>query len=351
LAHLADEPVLYRHRALDIDLSAIDDVRMGPQEVGGVAVPTFPYKAGQMAAGGFTAFPRLSNYFGWLLYAALGHKASSTARVDPATMFDHLFMINPGAGLSTKIPWMTFYKYIPGDQDTLDPTLTDLYEVYEDCKVLGMNFITPNDGPVSARIDVLGRKWNLSDTAPLEYTNTMEGYKSIPVGCRTGGYIKIPSYSGDKLPVVQAQVGITNTPLDIRQEKVIGDPDLDTVTITSRQLTIDLVVKWKDPTLYRKLYTGAVDGTAWNAAPFVEEFETYSVSADYATGETPWDLKIYSPAMLFQINGGIRMAGPNAVMVRLTGQAIEPDNGEDYVEVTLGNLQEDYVWPEVVAAP
>jgi hypothetical protein len=344
LAHEADAPVMYRHRATDIDLSAIDDQRIGPQEVGGIAVPTFPYKAGQMSAGGFTVFPRLANYFGWLLYAGLGTKAAGVGHPGVAGMYDHAFKFYTTEGYETKIPWNTFYKYIPGDMSAETPTDSDLYEIYKDCKVLGLNFTLPNDGPISARVDVMGRSWVLSDTAPMAWSNTFEDYQSIPIGCHTGGHIKIPEFSANALPIVQATVGLQNTPLDIRQEKVYGSPELDDITIVSRQLTVDLVVKWNDPQLYRKIYTGSVSGTEWAERPFVQDLEIVAHSNDYATGTTPYQLKVEAPSIVYQVQGGVRLAGPNAVMMRLTGTALAPSAG-DYCTFTLSNLQSEYTWP------
>jgi len=62
----------YRHKATMVDLSILDDTRLGVPEVGGRPVPTFPYKAGIMVAGGLTIQPRLENTLGWLLRGLMG---------------------------------------------------------------------------------------------------------------------------------------------------------------------------------------------------------------------------------------------------------------------------------------
>ena len=62
----------YRHKATQVDLGIIDDTRLGVPEIGGRPVPTFPYKAGVVVAGGMTLQPRLENTIGWLLRGLLG---------------------------------------------------------------------------------------------------------------------------------------------------------------------------------------------------------------------------------------------------------------------------------------
>jgi hypothetical protein len=452
----------FRHRAADIDLSALDDVRLGPPEVGGIPTPTFPYKGGQLVTGGATLYPRLENSFLWLLWAALGYspdivesgdlymweegqpnaEAASQyldetvlavgaqtgvslgtpvllpegeyiavmrhmATDDPvwvgdvtihgtdvdgaaqsetltftsgsgdsdiletsnlfatitsidvpayttgvtdtfsvgSMMFDHVFTFNPGEGMAACLPWMSFYKFIPsGACVPNDPD--SLWEMYKDCKVLGLMFTLPNDSPIAARVDTMGRTWELSSSSPFdEYLSTYEDYQSIPVGCHTGGYFKLPSYSATELPIVSAQVGIANAPLDIRQEKVYGSPELDDITIVSRALTVDLILKWKDPELYREIYTGRADGTVWDEKPFVQDLDILAQSngtPDYVN--YPYGLRMQAPSVLFQINNGVRLAGNQAVMLRMTGTALAPSTG-DYCTFTLTNRNRLYRWP------
>jgi hypothetical protein len=454
-------PIIFRHRAADIDLSAIDDVRLGPPEIGGIPTPTFPYKGGQLVTGGATLYPRLENSFLYLLWAAIGYHTGYTEEGgagtylyeegtvnaeyiddvhaaitlgaapqnittnivnpsdpskiavlreyagttewtgdvvitgtdengDPATetltftsgsgleedvletaglfetvtqidvptrtsvgtdiakvgflMYDHALTFNPGEGLSACIPWMTFYKFIPSG--TCEAADTDsLWEMYEDCKLVGVLFTLPNDAPIAARFDVLGRKWHFSESNPATYMAGYEDYQSIPVGCHTGGWIKIPTYSESELPIVSAQMAIANTPLDIRQEKRYGTPELDDVTIVSRAFTIDMIVRWADADLYRRVYTGDVAGTEWTEKPFVESLDVEAVSNGHPDDcAAPWKLRVECPSVMFAINGGVRLAGNQAVMLRVTGTALAPTTGE-YITVTLTNRDRLYRWP------
>lgn len=138
----------YRHKATLIDLGFLDDIRVGPLEIGSGPFPTFPYKAGYIVGGGVEIQPRLEDSLGWLLYAALGDV--STTGSGPYT---HDF--TPLSADQSFVRWMTLRKYIPkkeGDEDT------DIGEEYMDCKPVALSLTLPNDAPITARWDFMGRQ-------------------------------------------------------------------------------------------------------------------------------------------------------------------------------------------------
>lgn len=332
----------YQHRAADIDLSTTSDDRLGPPEVGGINTPTIPYRAGVLVSGGATINPRLEDTLGWLLHGALG-AWTSTADENVFGTADtggvhHVFTFASDAGY---VPYMSFRKYIPGETST-----DDLGETFLDCKVVNMALALPNDGLINARVDVLGREPGFDDDPTWTYGNTqLEDYQSIPIGSVTGGYLKVPNFSATALPITAANVTLTNAPLDIRQEKNYGSPYLDEVTVIGRSLTVDLIVKWKDPQLYLAILTGSTTGTEWTAAPWVEDFDVYSLSTNPISGLiSPYQLRVQAPEVMYQVQGGIRLAGNNAVMMRIQGTAIAPSSG-DYVTIDMFNEATDYTWP------
>src|SRR3972149_11587005 len=67
----------YRHKAMDINLGAAQDLRTFPLECGGGLTPTGAYKAGAFSAGGATVNPRLAGDIGWILKGLMG-KVTST---------------------------------------------------------------------------------------------------------------------------------------------------------------------------------------------------------------------------------------------------------------------------------
>lgn len=332
-------PAWYRHRATMVDLAAIDEVAEGQPEVGGIPVPTFPYKVGPQVGGGMTLQPRLESTLGWLLYGAIGDIATTpVAGMDGA--YDHAFKLK--ASDPSFVPYMSFRKYIPPSDGT---TATDLGEVFTDCKIVQAGFSLPNNGPINARIDVIGRKFQ-HDMAPSAWTyaNTFEDWQSIPVACSTGGYIKFDTGSGlVLLPVVQAAVNFTNVPLDLRQERIYGDPFIYDVTPVQRRMEFDLTVKWQNPDLYNLVRTGNVSGTDWISKPTVGAFEALTVSSVNMTGLTiPWSVKFAADSAMLSLVGGIQLASNQSIMMRFRGSALAATN---FATITLRNLIPDYVWP------
>jgi len=337
----AASTTFYKHRASDIDLSTISDDRLGPPEVGGQPVPTIPYRAGVVAAGGATLLPRLQNTLGWLLYGAVGAVATTANQDVLGTtvtgFFNHGFTF---ASDSTYLPWMTWRKYTPGTN-----TASAMGEVFRDTKIISFTLGLPNDGLITSRVDVLGCMPSYADPTAWTYTNTnWEDYQSIPIGCVTTGYMQIPSFSGSDLPIVAGTLTFANAPLDMRQERVYGDPYLQDITIIARSLAVDLIIKWEDPQLYKKLMTGTTSGMSWTMAPYVANLDVLCVSSRLAILTTPWQLRVRSDNVMYQMNGGIRLAGNGSVMMRLTGTVIAPTSGAAYT-VNLGNTNTSYVWP------
>jgi hypothetical protein len=434
----------YRHKAGDIDMAPVDDVRVGPPEIGGVPVPTIPYKAGSLAAGGATIYPRLENTLGWLLYGAMGgYTVSGSAggvgfpevcmarkyltattqtitsgitsptsgsgtrlivrgwRDGSSAITGNVIITGTTSGSSTVesitlsdksevqsaytwtaitsvqlpartnsdgndavsvgwydvgmrahkfafdstnnsfVPFMSMRKLIPGSNNS--PTLG---EQFLDCKILGATFTLPNEGLIGCRVDAMGRTFVFVDNpeGTWSWANTYEDYTSIPIGCTTGGYISVPSFGDRPLPVVACTVGIQNNPLDIRQERIFGSPDLEDITITGRQLVFDVTCKWRDPSLYRAITTGSKTGTSWTTIPFVKSLDVFARSPGFAAGgNAPYGLRIESDAVMWQMAGGVRLVGNQMVSVRLQGTAL--DVSGNYARMTLINRQAAYNWP------
>lgn len=331
----------YRHKATDIDIAPIDEVKMGNPEVGGGSFPTFPYKTGPVSAGGATIQPRLEDTLGWALYGALG--AVNTITGDgvgdnpEVGVYRHEF--KPGA-VSNFLPWMSVRKYVPGAVGA-----DDYGELYTDLKAVGLTMAFVNNGPLTARLDFLGRMFGFADPSGWAWENGFESFESIPIGCTVGGYMKIPGYSASELPIVGATVAIQNAPLDIQQEKVYGSPYLEDVTILQRVMTFDVMLKWQDADLYRSMLTGSTSGTSWAATPFVQDADILAVSPGDIAGQTqPYKLRAEAPSVMWQPNGGVRLAGNQSVMMRLSGIALEPSSG-DYAKLSLDNKVAAYTWP------
>jgi hypothetical protein len=335
----------YRHKATLIDLAVLDDQRLGPPEVGGRPLPTIPYKAGVMVGGGATINPRLEASLGWLLAGALGDSTTTSGSGSIKNHSIQLNAANPGL-----VRWMGFRKFIPSGGEASD---YGLGETYNDCKITNLVLTLPNDGLISARVDAVGRTFTLEEDPNWGITSgstggwdplygEFEDYTSVPIGTDEGGFINTPDF-GD-LPVVQAQLGIQNMPLDPRMEKVYGSPYLEDVTIVSRAVTLDLTVKWTNPDLYRQILTGSTSGTAWSAQPFTSAVYFRTKSPGNMPGESlPYSLYVTVTEAMLSLQGGIQLAGNNAVLMRFTGTALDVTG--DYVVFELSNQYANYTWP------
>lgn len=325
----------FRHRATMVDLAPIDPTQEGAPEVGGIPVPSFPYKTGPMVAGGLTLQPRFEDTLGWLLYGLMGD-VTSTESPGASGIYNHLFEMLESD--PTYVPWMGFRKHIPRKDNGVN---TDLGEIYKDCKVLGFTLTLPNEAPLSARIDVLGREFQLDEDPSIwAWDNTFEHWESIPVACAVGGYLKI---EGAELPVVQANISFQNVPLDPRNEKVYGSPWLEDITIIQRRMQYEMTVKWNNPDLYRDVLTGSTSGTDWSPHPKTASFEVKAVSSMDIDGEDePYSLIVAADEVMMNQVGGITLAGNQAVMMRFSGTALEATN---YASFTLRNKATSYVWP------
>ena len=329
----------YRHKAVGIDLSPLDDVRLGTPEIGGASMPTFPYKAGYMGAGGATLFPRLQDTLGWLLYATMGSVATTvgdgTGDLPETGAFQHVF--DPASD-DSYIPWVTLRKYIPGSA-----TADDVGETYTDAKVISSVVNLVNDGPISMRMDFLAREYAVGDPSGWSWSNTYEDYTSIPVGAVVGGSFKVPTFSADALPIVGASITMANAPLDIQQEKVYGSPKLEDITIIGRQASFDIICKWKDADLYRAILTGSTSGTGWTADPYVNDLEVIAFTPQSMPSLTDkYRLKITAEEVMWRVQG-IQLAAGQSVMMRIQGVAI--DNATNYLSMIVDNKTSAYSWP------
>ena len=326
----------YRHRATMVDLDVADPVLEGPPEVGGIGVPTFPYKPGPMVGGGLTIMPRLEDTFGWLLYGLIG-QSEAEAVVGQSGLYDHTFELPSDEVIA--VPWMSFRKYVPKSDGAVG---TDVGQIFKDCKVIGTTLTLPNDAPISARVDVLGREAELDNmNTPWVWENTYEGWESIPVGCVTSGYIKIDDV---EMPIVGANVTFQNVPLDPRQERVFGSPFLEDITKLQSRLSYDLIIKWKNPDLYQKIFSGAADGLTWSPAPYTASFKVQTVSSvNIPTYDVPYLLKVEAEDVIMNLVGGLVLGANQSILMRFQGTALENQAG--YAKFILRNEVAAYVWP------
>lgn len=331
----------WKHKATTVDLGVLDDIRVGPLEIGSGPFPTFPYKAGYVIGGGVELQPRLEDSIGWLLFATLGAHSVGAATDG---VYPHTF--KPDTDQSN-VRWLSLRKYFP--QKESDPA-TDLGMLFTDCKPTNLTLTLPNDAPITARWDFMGREYTMvPDITGWTWQNSAyEDWGSIPLGCETGGSIEFTGgdLSGESLPIVNARVSFGNQNLDIRQEKVYGSPSLEDITIIQRQMTFDCQVKWNNPDVFRNILTGSSTGVNWTSQALTGQVDIKTVATALAGSSLSqkFELDINAAELMWQLNGPITLAAGEAIMIPLTGTALEPASG-DYATFMLYNEVADYSWP------
>ncbi len=323
----------YQHRALRSTLSELDDVRVLDPELGGVAVPDGAYKVGPMGGGSIILQPRLKGSIGYLLKALTGDVTSTTDANTNVTT--HVFAFG---GIEC-LPWVGVRTHIKGGCNGVP----DLGRILVGARIIGAQLDFTIERPLQATFAFRSKTFQFDDNpSGWTYANTLEDYSTMPLGVQEGSYIKIPGFSSGALPIVAATVGFVNNPLDVRFDRSYGHTGLDDITITDHAMTIDATVKWKDPSLYRAILTGSATGTAWTSTVFEQDFQATAVApAIVGSGSDHYMLQIDAPRVLWRINGGLDLAGRDAVMIRLNGTVLLNGDGV-YAKITLKNDTASY---------
>lgn len=345
----------YRTRAPRIGVGVVQDQDTFPLETGGPIVPTGAYKMGQYAMGSVELIPRMASFLGLVLRLGLGNVTSqedaiwntSTDSFDTGGSISgvnaHRFLFDPNR--SFYLPWFAYRKSIPG------ATNADTYgEVTQDCKISGISLNIPAAGLLGMTVDIQGRKSHFPLSAEVNawtYANQTEDALSA-VHAGKGSFL----VGGEKVPVTQASIELTNGLTQPQQEMVVGDPHPDDYVPLNRAMQIRIVYKWENPEFYRKILTGAVSERDWDFIPFTQDtaggskaFEATFQSPGAIPGATdaagdpvPYELKVIANRVVWQLDrGGIELQAGSIIQVPYVGTVLEPADGEEYLEVIVHN--------------
>ena len=333
-------------RSPRIEMGLVEDNQLMPLQVGGVLRPTGAFKQGYYFGGDADIFPYVSGSFGWLLKAALGAVTTTAGHAGETVVTGvntHVF--NPKSDDDGFQPWMSFRTMIPG----ADPT-DDEGQAAFDCKVVGLRFTIPAKGKVVCRLSVLGRDVVIDDDpSAWAYVNaSMEDDSVIPEAGR--GVFEI---GGVEYPLVGAVIDIQNGTTTPDEEAVIGQFTMDDIMAKSRPTTIRIVYKVKDSALYRKIRTGAANGTTWTPKVFetITSGSTKAFKASFAAPDmigatdVPNTLIFEADKVAWQSEGPIQLQAGNVLSQTFTGTVLDPGAAKIYLSATLYNAQADYADP------
>jgi hypothetical protein len=322
----------YKLRTNSIGVGIIQGMDMTPPETGGPLTPTSMFKTNTFFAGEVDFIPRAEGVLGWILAAMLGK--SETEDDDPvAGMYRHTFTFDEDP---SKLPLLSVRKEIPDH-------LGGYGETGVDCFLTNATLFIPSSGQIAATFGIFGLRGLITQDPDWEYTNVdFDSHATIPMSNR--GFVRI---AGEQLNATSMVLEVMNA---IEDEDIIGSYESVDMIPISRSATLRVTVNYKRG-LYSQVMTGSKSGGEWNPLPFTTEngvapgFEAEFESAIAAVGTTPYKLNIKASRVQWQASSPVA-AGGEVIQQELIGMIIEPETGDEYLEVTLDNTTEAYPWPE-----
>ena len=344
-----DTPNWYRVKATSVDMQMVSDDRQLDLEVGGVLVPTGAYRRGVYWAGGFTGYPRLEGDFGWLLRAALGavttvvgDDAATVWNGDtlPTGLYQHVFNY---ATDQADIPWIGFRKQIPAASGGNPYGILGY-----DGKINAVQVTFPPKGLITARVGAVGRvPITYPDASGWTWADAFEDSDSIPTSC-SGSF----TIDGVSYPVTGIQMVINNGLTTPDEEAIIGSYFPDDFATRTRGVSFRFVYKWQDQDLYNAIMTGSTSGTAWTPAPFLKD-STSNPSVEIRvespavipTFALPYSLGVRAGKVHIVPNGEPTLEAGGIISLDLVATVLEPNSGDEYIEIEVINEQANYTWP------
>lgn len=327
----------YRTRAPRVNMGAVQDIQTMPPELGGALTPTGAYKQQYFFGGDMDLLPRLGT-FGILLFGALG-KVATTDDTDfeGANVGVNLHKFTYDTANPAFQPWMSFRRMVPGAIAAENNGETGF-----DCKIDSLRLTVPAMGKLVARVNVTGRDFLLDDASAWAWANSYEDAPLIPES--GSGHFKI---GGVEYPITALMIDITNNLTRPRDEMVVGDYRPDDFLALSRAVSLRATYKYQNDDLYRKILTGAADGTEWASLPFTTSgdgtaFEGYFEAPGAIPGAATaanYAMKITGSNVIWEVDGPPQLVGGGVVMLNLLGTVSEPAAG-DYLAITLQNNSE-----------
>lgn len=330
----------YRHKAVQVETGAQQDVRQFPQEVGGGFHPTGAYKRMGFAAGQVVMHPRLQDVIGWLLYAGVGG-LSTISGTPEAGMYRH--QITPPSDFCD-MKWISVRKEVPAGCDVGSENLG---EILKDVRVGGIRFAAEAGGLAQMAATFVGREPKLSETGVDTWTwdNSYEDKEGVPTAA-----------ASDQVDVGGTTYAATNIIVDIQnqfttpdEELIIGSYYPDDMILQQQVMNVRWTYKWEDPELYKAIVSGteveAAGEIDWSPTVHTDSFTAAFKSPGNATGmSNPWRIEFYAPEMVWQAAGSPRLVGGGWLSLEFQGIAQEPTSGDTF-RVRLDNLTSGYTWP------
>jgi len=325
----------YKVRTVRSAAVPVQSQQVFPPELGGVLTPAGAYKDMAFFGGDADLLPRLEGSLGVLLKAALGDLATTTDEDSEGNavtgMYAHTFKF---ASDQSSLPFLAIRELVPQASGNFGITA-------HDCRVSSLRLTVPAMGKLAARVVFQGREFAFDDGSGWTWANaTFEKFTSTPDA--GSGFFKIAGTEYEN--VIGVQFELNNGLTRPQDEMNVGDFFPGSSVPLQRAATMRVVFRWQDDELYRSLYTGAVDGTAFSPLPFIQEtggsnaFEMkFTTPEDVAatTPTTPFGLHVIGNAITWAAQP-LELRGGGIVTQTCIATLLTPTTG-DYVNFILQN--------------
>lgn len=340
----------YRHRAPRVTAGTVQGQQIFPLETGGPIVPTGVYKDSQYYAGQVDLHPRLENAIGWMLYAALGNVTTATGTDADgnavAGLYTHTFRFNPAN--SFELPWFASRLMTPGET-----TANDSGEIGFDCKASALSLTIPAMGKLAMRFGFTGRDSEFDvDPSDWTYANTTEDPTTVPDS--GNGTFKI---AGVTYPLTGLMFELGNQLTTPQQEMIVGSFNPDDFVPLTRSISARIQYKYENAELCRQIYTGQVNGTEWSSLPYTAKTDrtstpVYALEGVFQSPKNisqslarPYRMLIRGHHVTVAKDGPSQIQAGDIIQEGYTLTFLEPDSGENYVEIIIENDVAAYAWP------
>jgi hypothetical protein len=315
-------------------------------ELGTIIVPPGVIRTGVGFEMQLSAYARLEESLGWLLYATLGD-VETTANEDingnaAPGVYTHRFRFDPDS--SYLIPYFASRFKLPSFTGT-----DDRGEVGFDCMVASLSLQVPQRGKIGVQLGLRGRE-AIYDNNPgaWEVVNNYEFTETAPES--STGHFKI---GGVEYPIFGIEWTMNNALTGMDEEQVVGSLYAGSFVPLSRSAQGRAVVKFADNKLSQEVYTGVSDGTTVNTLPaFVETtggvkaFEGYFEAPSKIPGtNTPYALAIQGDRVVMTRQGGTSSQAGRIMVNNYSFLLVHPGDGRQYFEIVLQNGIPSYEWP------
>lgn len=244
----------------------------------------------------------------------------------------HVFTYNTS---ESNIPYFVVRRLLEGT--------AALGEQVKDNRISSLDFNIPNVGPLTASLSAMGRVPDGVDMFIDTTTGWVADYDSEAAFGLSTDPNSLISFEGVELQCTGLSFSINNNLLNPDAGRIIGSQTPLDFPVLSRSISVQATILVTDYEMYRKLYTGAIDGTQWSTAIVNGDLnvKTLAPTTFAATSESPqYLLQMITKGgnVQFSLPQPLPMNPNQPIVMTLNGSLVKPASGT-YAELRMHNAQ------------